>query len=668
MRPMLRRALAIAFGVLLLGCDEGASTGSTVAPIFVVPASLDELSETTFFDHPFPSDLRRPDGKVRFLGWPNPKAVPLLAQYVGFIDGQLDGFSPVATGFARFDGPLDPATLPPDDEVPSAVSSVQLIDVDPASPERGQRRPVYVRFRAEPGIYWPENTLAFMPVPGLPLRPHTRYAFVATDTLKPAGGGQVVASDTLKQALGIDEPAAGEVTALRDAIAADVAEVEADGVERERVVHFSVFTTDDPTAEYLAAAGALKDQIEAPTADPAGWTLKNAGNDFDEYLGSYGPSPNYQAGQTPYSNFGDGGGFAKDASGVPQVQNEFDLRFSLSVPNATACPMPAGGYPIVLYAHGTTGDYRSYVYDGTARSLAKQCLATMGVDQIFHGTRPGAPESDTSKEILFFNFNNVEAARTNARQSGLDEIQRARLFTDSDVRVPAAIATTGAEIRFDASRLMFFGHSQGSLNGPLFLAGSDAARGAVLSGASGLIQITLLEKTQPEPSVATLVKTVFLQLLVDEQAEVELLYPPLALAQSIVDPVDPINYGLRIATEPKFGGPKSVLVTEGVRADGTGDSYAPPRGCEAFARSAGLPLADPVVHALTDGHAQTVAIPPGGLSGNLGGGQASGVLQQWDPGSGEGHFVVFDVDAATLQAALFLRNLADDPKGSVPAP
>ena len=52
--------------------------------------------------------------------------------------------------------------------------------------------------------------------------------------------------------------------------------------------------------------------------------------------------------------------------------------------------MPAGGYPIVLYAHGTGGDYRSFLDDGTGASLAQQCLASMGVDQIFHGTRPGA--------------------------------------------------------------------------------------------------------------------------------------------------------------------------------------------------------------------------------------------------------------------------------------
>ena len=44
---------------------------------------------------------------------------------------------------------------------------------------------------------------------------------------------------------------------------------------------------------------------------------------------------------------------------------------------------------------------------------------------------------------------------------------------------------------------MFFGHSQGGLNGPLFLAGSSLARGAVLSGAGSDPALNLLEKTKP---------------------------------------------------------------------------------------------------------------------------------------------------------------------------
>ena len=51
------------------------------------------------------------------------------------------------------------------------------------------------------------------------------------------------------------------------------------------------------------------------------------------------------------------------------------------------------------------------------------------------------------------------------------------------------------------------------------------------------------------------------------------------------------------------------------------------------------------------------------------GGNASGVLAQWPvrPGN-DGHFVVFDDQPAFNQASEFLKNLAADPKGLVPAP
>jgi len=62
-------------------------------------------------------------------------------------------------------------------------------------------------------------------------------------------------------------------------------------------------------------------------------------------------------------------------------------------------------------------------------------------------------------------------------------------------------------------------------------------------------------------------------------------------------------------------------------------------------------------------------VPPGGLAGNIGAGNASGVLAQWPVSAGnDGHFVVFDDSGASNQAGEFLKNLAADPKGRVPAP
>ena len=80
--------------------------------------------------------------------------------------------------------------------------------------------------------------------------------------------------------------------------------------------------------------------------------------------------------------------------------------------------MDAAGYRMMeslFSAIGTPAKFSPLTIDGTAKSLTGKCLAVMGVDQIFHGTRPGAPNNEGDEEVLFFNINNIEAARTNAR-------------------------------------------------------------------------------------------------------------------------------------------------------------------------------------------------------------------------------------------------------------
>ena len=68
--------------------------------------------------------------------------------------------------------------------------------------------------------------------------------------------------------------------------------------------------------------------------------------------------------------------------------------------------------------------------------MARQCIASIGTDDIFHGARPGAPplgdpNAETAEELAFFNFSNPAAMRTNTRQSAIDVVQEARLFTET---------------------------------------------------------------------------------------------------------------------------------------------------------------------------------------------------------------------------------------------
>jgi hypothetical protein len=668
--------LALALSTLpLAACTSITPVGtSDVTSLYVVPASLSELAEEHFLDQPWPNDLRLENGSPRLEGLYNPRSIAVIRVYIEAMKGLLDGFSPAAAGSLRFTGPIDASTLPqtPRDAL-ERDASVQLIDIDPASPEHGQRKLVSLSWRADEGVYILPNTLEFMPTIGFPLRSHTRYALVVTTALQAATGGAITASADLAAALG-SGGADKRTQPAKDALASAVKELAGAGIDREQIAHLAVFTTADPTRELFAVRDAVHSAVPAPTADPAAWTVGYKSSSFTEYRGSYGPSPNFQAGKLPFEQYGDGGGFEVE-DGKPKLIDTFDLRFSLMVPSPVKCPMPAAGYPIVLYAHGTGGDYLSYTNDGSGASLAKKCIATMGVDQIFHGTRPGAPaEEDEAKiELLFFNFENPIAARTNPRQSAIDEVQRARLFTESKLVVPTTVAVNGKEVRFDASKLMFFGHSQGGLNGPLYMASDDSSRGGVLSGSGALISVNLLQKTEPQPSVAALVKTVFLGLKGDEDAEADAFHPIISLAQNMIDVSDPIHYARYLTTEPRAGASsRSIYMTEGINPDGTGDSYAPPHGIEAHALAIGLPLQLPDQRAIVEGQwggPSPLVVPPGGLSGNLADGKASGVLGQWAvPSNTDGHFVVFDVPQAQQQAAQFLRNLADEPHGRVPTP
>lgn len=665
---------------LFLGCALSACSsdpdpaGPPASSIFVVPASLDALAGPTFFDHPFPSDVRRAsDGSARFDGYPNPFEVRLLGEYVQSTKGLLDGFSPVSAIYLRFTAPIDTSTLPADPPATLASdASVQIVDVDDASPERGKRRLAQLRFQKGEAVYIPADTLAVMPMIGAPLRPRTKYAVVVTNRAKAEGGGAIRPSDDLAEVIGLRE-ATERTRAVRDLYAPALAQLAAAGIAKESIAHLAVFTTNDPTKETYALTD---DAIQTPAPTARDFVKKDDNADFVVYEGVYGPTPLYQAGTAPFAKPADGGGLVFE-NGKPVRQGTVDLRFALAVPDAQKCPLPPGGYPVVLYAHGTGGDYRSFVGDGTARALARDCLASMGIDQVLHGTRPGAPPEDDPNhdskiELYFFNFENPIAARSHNRQAAVDVVQQARLFTESKVKVPAAVSKTGADIAFDGSRVLFFGHSQGGLNGPLFLAASDLARGGVLSGAGSIFGIALLNKTKPVDIPAAVR---FLAKLGGEDAskELDLFHPIITLAQSVIDVADPINYGGHIIREPRPGfAPKSIYQTEGIAPDGTGDTYAPPKGIETLGIAIGLPRLAPGVREIEEAKwagLSDVTLPAEGLRGNLAGGRATGVLAQFAPPAGrDGHFVVFNVAAAQTQAARFCQALAEDPVGRVTAP
>lgn len=671
---MRLRLLVSLLPVLLFACDEpgtapDAGTGSpttdagpprcapeptgTPRAVFTLPRTGDE----PFFDLPFPSDLRRtPEGTIDVRRFPNPRSNGLVRRYVDIMSRTLDGFATNGAVYLRLSHPVDPSTLPATPEASlEGGASAFLVDVDPDSPDRGARHPVVVHYQDCETRYWPAHTVAMRPVYGLPLASARRYAAVLTDGVHSADNAGY-GRDADFEAL-IAGGGDADVAAARE-VYGDVFEVLGQsGVAMERVIAVTVFTTQDAIGETIAIRDWMVDAYPAPSVTEGSLTVAQTNATFTEVRGLYGPVPIFQAGEVPYQS--EGGAIVLDASGAPTVHGEYDARFALTIPTTE---MPADGFPIAIYAHGTGGDYRSFVHDETAQRLARLGIAAMGVDQIHHGTRN---PTSTDPALLFFNFTNPDAGRDNNRQSALDVVQQARLLPA--LTVPSALLEGADEnVRFDPSQVYFVGHSQGGLNGPLYLGIDDSARGAVLSAASGVLTPTLIHKVEPLeiPSIVRgllgLPGATWQDAFALEGFTVE--HPIATLLQTWVEASDTTNYAHLIALSPRPGfAPKSVLMTEGLL-----DAYAPPDSIEALAGAMGAPLLEPVhrpVPALSL-RGLSPAAPP--ASGNVAEGLATMGLLQFPE---DGHFAFQQNPAAAAQALAFLASLAQaGGPGVIPAP
>lgn len=597
--------------------------------------ALFDATSDDFYALPFPNDIRRDsDGTIDVSRLPTNSLI--VDTYRQAVD-QLDGFGLNAALFARFDGPLDATSLPDPAGSLTAASSVYLVDIDPASPARGERIPIIAKFRPERTDTMGDNRLVVRPFPGFGLSPATTYALVITNRVRALDGEAIAASNRFEAVLAGSEHA-DVYQPLLDYLD------EAGDDARADVVSAAVFTTQ----HIFDAVPALRAAIFALPAPVATTVVSPATNPtFKTFTGAY-QAPNFQQGNPPY-RAAPSGQIRIGSDGRAVIERMEAMRFGLTVP---AGAPPAGGFPIAIYSHGTGGDYLSFVADGTAAALAQRGIAVISTDQVLHG--PRNPTGDP--EIDFFNFQNPSAMRDNALQGAADAWSQLRLANG------LSIADGGRTITFDSNRVYFFGHSQGGLTGPGFVAFEPQVSGAVFSGTGGLLYLALLHKTAPL-NIPDLLATFVRDDPMDEDN------PSLAMVQMWVERADGGNYAPLMARARPLGdngqplAPCNVFQTEGFT-----DTYTPNPAIEAFAVALGSDLAMTAATKPIAGlelRGRSIKPPP--FANNVDG--ATLALAQYNQAGGsDGHFVVFDIPAATRQAAEFLGTLAASGTATVVAP
>jgi hypothetical protein len=612
-----------------------------------------------FFRLPFPNDVRKHGTKLDLATFPTPGTALVgfdaLDRYLRYIEATSNGWSAYPTVTFRFSGAVDFDSL-------KATGALRYVDLTTGD---------------DVGFGWfvtsgrnanvCPNGLFVRPPAGAPLTPSHTYAVLVTKTAKTDAGQPVERAEDLTALLAPSAPTDAVLAAAHAAYAPLRAWATAKAFDVQTIAGATVFTvgTNVKMPEKLPAAVAA-----APAPVSTSWVncatgpspcpdatgdraCGSASANFDE-LHALVSLPIFQRGTVPYKNPDDGGDFELDGNGVPVLQRTENVCLSLTVPKTTP---PAAGWPLVIYAHGTGGSFRSEITEGVADRLATAQnsagvtvpMAVLGIDQELHGPRRGTSTEGPDK--LFYNFANPKAALGNPLQGAADQLALIRFAKALDL--DAGSSPTGARVHF--SSIAFWGHSQGATEGGISLPYSQDVTGVVLSGEGGSLIDALLGKKQPVNIAAALP-------IILGDSTVGPSHPALAVLQHAIDPADPLHHAHAFAVSPPVtNGGRHVFMPFG-----QGDSYTPVASQIAYALAAGLGQAAHAPSVTTQENVGGLPELPVPLSANVTSGSktVTAGFRQYAPNGFDGHFVSFDDPTAKADVDRFLADLAS---GAVPS-
>jgi hypothetical protein len=634
---------------------------STPAPADSYPrfdlAALDPKTKD-FFALPWPTDLRRAPSGLILDGFPNPGLSTLLHDYATMLGTDAPGFAAAGAIFVSFSDAIDPASLPADGPATAAAgSAVFAVDLDaPGNP----RTPLRLRYTDAATLFLPAHTLAALPLYGFPLAAGDRHALVVTTAVRDPAGRPIGVDPAMARALGLAAATPADAAAVA-VTAPFVGWAKAAGLDLSTVALATVFKVQDVASAIVGVRRGVQAASAPAAADLSFHSTTPARHLFVGHVNI----PVFQQGQAPYLS--SGGRLVLDGDGTAQVQRTENVRFMLALPHGAP---PAGGFPTVLYAHGTGGSYLSAACEGIADMLAAKGMATLGIDQVDHGPRNPSctePPLDASGLCLndpnnayelcagtsYFNLLNPWAGRDNTRQGAADLFQLQRFV--SVVAVPASLHPEGLQAGLNPGLVAFLGHSQGGLTGTPYVAAEPGLKAAVLSGTGGTISITLLQRTDPVDFKS------FAELLlgIDGRESLDPFHPVVALVQAAGEPADPLSYGPHLVKAPLLGVSRHVMLTEGLK-----DPYTVAEASEALGAAARFDIGGTAAERSAAFLLRGLQVLPLPLSGNLDapGGKKTGVLLQYP---NDGHFAIFNNRTARCRYVLFLQSALTTGEGRV---
>lgn len=652
--PLPRRLPRLRAAGLLVAALAGCSSpGTRVA----FDLDADYAAPGHFYDAPWPSDLRTTDGHPDVAGWPDPRGIALLEDLKTNL-AEARGFPVMPVAWMRFSAPLAAQDL--DTTLAAAPSApILLVELPTARllPVVAETLPL--------DDYTAPNTLAIAPRPGIVLRPETSYAFVVLRRLGDAAGHALGVPDALAALAHGHAPSGAHGAAAKPLFAPLWPALRGLGVAPSEVAAATVFTTGDAVAETAALSDALVAKypltIDGLRIDPDDGA---AHPDFCELVGTI-TYPQFQHGTPPFDS---GGLFDRDDGGLPSKQRDETAPVVITLPKGAA--MPAGGWPLVFYWHGSGGDPAQVVDRGAPSEPQKgygpaHVLSPHGFAMAASALPLNPERLPGASDTAYLNLQNLAAFRDTFRQGVIEQ----RMFVAAlrGLTIPASVVAgcglSGPQ-KFDAGALFGMGQSMGGMYTNMIVATEPALRAAVPTGAGGFWSYFILHTSviQGAPQLLAAV------LGTDPPTFV---HPAMALFEAASEPSEPMVYMPRLGARPLPGHPVRP-VYEPVGKD---DSYFPTVVYDAVAlayqhREAGDVVWPTMQDALAlEGLGGIVDYPVRDDRTSEAGGDYTGVVVQYaGDGQHDSHSIFSQLDAVKYQYGCFFATMLATGTATVPAP
>ncbi len=537
---------------------------------------------------PFPNDLLI-DPVTGKNALPNPQGLDLIDAV-----NSLSGFSTVAPISFYLDGAPDTSTL--------NSNTIKFLDITAGSQDFGSE----VAFSV---MGYDSASGAVSLVPVWPLKPHHKYVVVVTKGVQDSNGKSIepdkvfyllerenalVDSNGHSTTVLLDDATAQKLEYLRQAMKPIFDFLDQSGISRDDIAIAFTFTTQGIYDDFMV----LKQQLDAMPAPSANFNGKYLG---DALVGAFYANVEAQTGiDFPHDAIGGvltgafvspnfvsnplNGHFEKNDDGKFKQFGDNTVPFILVVPKGT------GPFPVVIFQHGITRTKMDAL--AIANTFASVGVATISMDLVLHGDRAGDYMNNETGEMgpdgqldpsgaLFINLAYLRTARDNIRQCNLDQMMMVKMlqagvdYTDDNMPdlYPAGFT--------------FVGQSLGAMTGTNLMAICNAVKAAVLNVDGGNISALFINSPTFAPVINAKLAENGIVAGTPQYAQFWLL------AQTVIDPADPINYAPYVLSGKLSGEAKYVLMHEAI-----GDQVIPNISGDAIARAFGsqFPQVEPIVN------------------------------------------------------------------------